>query len=98
MGGFKVGDVVQLKSGGQKMTVRETVPPEPGDADADVEQAKSQPAATVRCQWIAGGRLCDACFPSEMLKKGDDEGGPVQVVYVDVERLPARGEDVAAKE
>ena len=92
---FKVGDVVQLKCGGQQMVVREILPAEAEDTEVAVKQAKPQPAGTVRCQWNAGGRPYDVCYPPEMLRRGD-EGGPVEVQYVDVMRLPAR--DVGAEE
>ncbi|MHA6913766.1 YodC family protein [Ralstonia pseudosolanacearum] len=56
---FKVGDIVQLKSGGPVMTVRST-------------PAASQPGYW--CQWFAGKKLEIGNFPFESLEaaqKGD---------------------------
>jgi uncharacterized protein YodC (DUF2158 family) len=51
---FRPGDVVQLRSGGPRMTVE-------GLADCIGE------AASIECQWFAGAKLCYGCFAAESL-------------------------------
>jgi uncharacterized protein YodC (DUF2158 family) len=56
MDDFKVGDIVQLKSGGPKMTVQ----------DADQE------GTGIWCQWFAGSKLERGHFPKDSVIKIDD--------------------------
>ena len=51
-GGFNIGDIVQLKSGGPKMTVGEN--PNPGRRQ-------------IYCQWFAGSKLEQGYFAKETL-------------------------------
>jgi uncharacterized protein YodC (DUF2158 family) len=50
---FKIGDIVQLKSGGPEMTVQ-TLPDPPGKS--------------YKCQWFAGKKLESGYFPLDSLK------------------------------
>lgn len=50
---FKVGDIVQLKSGGPEMTVKAVPPPH---------------SELYTCQWFAGKKLESGTFPSDSLK------------------------------
>lgn len=50
---FKVGDIVQLRSGGPEMTVR-TIPTATNDH--------------YNCQWFAGKKLEHGSFPEDSLK------------------------------
>ncbi|HDR9805838.1 TPA: YodC family protein [Burkholderia cenocepacia] len=50
---FKVGDIVQLKSGGPEMTVK---------------SAPSPASPRYWCQWFAGKKLESGDFPEESLK------------------------------
>ncbi|WP_408398329.1 YodC family protein [Paraburkholderia nemoris] len=50
---FKIGDSVQLKSGGPEMTVK-SVP--------------EGPVKSYRCQWFAGKKLDEGVFPPDSLK------------------------------
>lgn len=57
---FKKGEIVQLKSGGPKMTVDTT------DAGGSMNK--------IRCQWFAGNKLEDGYFNADSLKKiSEDE-------------------------
>ena len=53
MSSIKPGDVVQLLSGGPKMTVR---------------LVGGSKFVTISCQWFAGSKLEEGHFPSESLK------------------------------
>jgi len=54
--GFKIGDVVRLKSGGPKMTVEEV------DDSAD----------TVHCKWFVGGeKLKYGSFPVDSVERAE---------------------------
>ncbi len=55
---FKVGDLVQLKSGGPIMTVRDT------DALS---------GTGISCQWFAGAKLEQGRFPKESILKIQEE-------------------------
>ena len=59
---FKVREVVQLKSGGPKMTVSTVLERTLG---SDIEK--------VRGQWFGGRKLEDGVFPVVSLKAADDE-------------------------
>ena len=52
-GAFKSGDIVELKSGGPKMTVKER-------SDGDNEYL---------CQWFGGKKLEEGWFHSDSLKR-----------------------------
>jgi len=54
---YVVGDIVQLKSGGPRMTVEEN----------------SSTTTYVVCQWFAGNKLERGTFQPESLKKVQDE-------------------------
>jgi len=53
---FKVGMIVQLKSGGPKMTVAETETDSPAMIDK------------IKCQWFSGSKLEEGWFPPKSLK------------------------------
>lgn len=57
MASFKVGDIVQLKSGGPQMTV----------ADANLATGE------VQCKWFTGGKLNVGYFPPEALERGEEQ-------------------------
>jgi uncharacterized protein YodC (DUF2158 family) len=50
---FKIGDIVQLKSGGPEMTV---------------QSLPASNSTTYRCQWFAGKKLESGPFPEESIK------------------------------
>jgi uncharacterized protein YodC (DUF2158 family) len=54
---FKIGDIVQLKSGGPEMTVQGV----PGST-----------TSSYRCQWFAGKKLESGTFQEESLKTVPD--------------------------
>ena len=54
---FKVGDIVQLKSGGPKMTVND-----PGTVSDEIH-----------CQWFAGSKLDKGYFPKDSLVKVEED-------------------------
>ncbi len=56
---FKVGDIVQINSGGPKMTVRST--PSAGNG------------GNYDCQWFAGKKLESGRFPESSLKPVTDD-------------------------
>jgi uncharacterized protein YodC (DUF2158 family) len=60
---FKTGDVVQLKSGGPKMTVKQYT-------------ARDTGGSIVRCQWFEGGKHQEASFPGESLDAVTIDGKP----------------------
>lgn len=53
---FKVGDIVQLKSGGPEMTIQRTPEKEKGIN------------SYYTCQWFAGKKLESGNFPADSLK------------------------------
>jgi uncharacterized protein YodC (DUF2158 family) len=57
MADFKAGEVVQLVSGGPKMTVEDQ-----DDLDGEV-----------RCKWFAGAKLNSGYFQPESLRKVDSD-------------------------
>ena len=60
---FKTGDVVQLKSGGPKMTVKEYT-------------ALASGGSNVRCQWFDGSKSQKDWFPGESLDAVTIDGKP----------------------
>lgn len=62
---FKEGDVVQLKSGGPKMTVEAV--------------SGHSSKAVVTCQWFVGGIVTSDKFPPESLMKVNDEFKPPEM-------------------
>ncbi|MBJ9681534.1 MULTISPECIES: YodC family protein [Burkholderia] len=50
---FKVGDIVQLKSGGPEMTV---------------QVLPSETTTSYRCQWFAGKKLESGVFPGDSIQ------------------------------
>ena len=60
---FETGDVVQLKSGGPKMTV------DSGDALEKLALTGNK----IHCQWFAGSKLESGWFPKDSLIKVDEE-------------------------
>ncbi len=59
MAKFKVGDIVQLKSGGPKMTC------------TDVHSAYLK--GEVECKWFAGGKQQSGYFPKDALTFPEEE-------------------------
>lgn len=57
---FKTGDIVQLKSGGPKMTV---------------ENYEALNGRMVECQWFAGSKLSSGYFEEDSLKPVTEEPG-----------------------
>ena len=58
---FKIGDQVQLKSGGPVMTVAGVVEGHPG--------VMNHAEGHVRCQWFSGKKLENGTFPAESLRE-----------------------------
>ena len=58
MAQFKKGEIVQLKSGGPKMTVRDECTTREG---------------VVICQWFAGAKLEQGAFPTDSLQTPADD-------------------------
>ncbi len=56
-GDYSKGDIVQLKSGGPKMTV--------SNPEAYM--------GTVECQWFSGSKLNEGRFPPDVLKPAEEE-------------------------
>ena len=59
---FKPGDVVKLKSGGPKMTIKKIGP-------NNLENAKDDAS----CVWFEGNQLKDSRFPLETLVSAQEE-------------------------
>jgi uncharacterized protein YodC (DUF2158 family) len=51
---FKIGDIVQLKSGGPEMTV---------------QTSPEAPSKNYKCQWFAGKKLESGIFPPDSLMR-----------------------------
>ena len=68
---FKAGDVVQLKSGGPKMTVLRLIGEMGSNQDAMVDRLlkvqKSLKDGDPICQWFAGNELKSDAFKEEVL-------------------------------
>jgi uncharacterized protein YodC (DUF2158 family) len=66
---FATGEIVKLRSGGPRMTVKDVFAP---DVD-DILRRKS--SYEYRCQWFAGSKLQDGIFSEESLELCSDEAG-----------------------
>ena len=64
IGGYQVGEIVTLKSGGPEMTVREV---HISDGYGSLEEGAFTGKYT--CQWFAGKKLDSGVFPEESLLK-----------------------------
>jgi uncharacterized protein YodC (DUF2158 family) len=64
---YKTGDIVQLKSGGPKMTVKEYALPFTTDV------VKTGHLEIVICQWFAGSKHEQAGFPVDSLQTPDPD-------------------------
>ena len=53
---FEIGDLVQLKSGGPAMVVKEFIAMAPGRGD-------------YLCEWLAGSTLREESFPARLLRR-----------------------------
>jgi uncharacterized protein YodC (DUF2158 family) len=62
---FKIGEQVQLKSGGPVMTVAGVV-----QAPPNVFNSAN---GHIRCQWFSGKKLENGAFPAESLRKPVEE-------------------------
>jgi len=66
-GKFQIGSIVELKSGGPKMTV------------AGIDTRFTVPKPDVyKCQWFGGKKLEDGYFPEESLKLAEETNGNAQ--------------------
>lgn len=54
--GFAVGTIVELKSGGPHMTIKEVL-----------TNFQDEPTGSYKCQWFAGKKLEDGIFPGDSL-------------------------------
>jgi uncharacterized protein YodC (DUF2158 family) len=70
MNEFAIGDVVQLKSGGPKMTVHRII----GGSDLDVLASafKGADKGDIECKWFDNGRIESAHFKPQMLALAGD--------------------------
>jgi uncharacterized protein YodC (DUF2158 family) len=66
---FATGEIVKLRSGGPRMTVKEVFAP---DVD-DILRRKG--SYEYRCQWFAGSKLQDGIFIEEGLELCSDDAG-----------------------
>lgn len=67
---FITGDVVELKSGGPKMTVHRIVGM--GDNEILTTVFKGADRGDIECKWFDNGRIESAFFKEAMLKKVED--------------------------
>jgi len=68
---WKIGDLVQLKSGGPIMTVTSN---DPGPSLMTVGGVREQPTATVECIWFGkDDKPSERSFPSGTLKRYEGE-------------------------
>ncbi len=70
---FKIGDVVQLKSGGPRMTIKRFVGQGmdtwQGKANEQVLRIQGYKDGDLVCVWFEGNQLKDAVFPPETVQK-----------------------------
>lgn len=88
---MKAGDVVELKSGGPRMTVAGLA----GHNYTVVGVARVVPDGCALCQWFEGATLKQDRFPIETLKPSGEEPAAVPVVPVP-EVEPGPGDMMAA--
>lgn len=69
MNEFTIGDVVQLRSGGPKMTVHRII----GGSDLDILASafKGADKGDIECKWFENGRIESAHFKPQMLVIAD---------------------------
>ena len=67
---FMTGDVVQLKSGGPKMTVHKIMGPM--ESDLLAAAFKGADKGDVECKWFENGRIESAFFKPQMLVQAGD--------------------------
>ena len=63
---FITGDVVELKSGGPKMTVHKVIG---SDSEIIASVFKGADRGDIECKWFDQGRIESAYFKPDMLKK-----------------------------
>jgi len=69
--GYKIGDIVQLKSGGPKMTV--TGESGSDDVLSDIEEFSTVNKHIVYTSWFAGSKKESSQFPAEALISVNNE-------------------------
>jgi uncharacterized protein YodC (DUF2158 family) len=75
MAKFKVGDIVQLKSGGSKMTCTKIKPLHQGG---------------IECKWFEGNKLKVGYFPPDALMFPQKESPPLHEIVEAIEREERR--------
>lgn len=73
MTNFKIGDMVQLKSGGPAMTIQRIISldedPSFNQIDDYIKLIKGFKKGDVICQWFIDNKLKQSAFPAESLVK-----------------------------
>ena len=67
---FNIGDVVQLKSGGPKMTVHRII--RGGDLEMLASALKGADKGDIECKWFENGRIESSYFKPMMLVKAGE--------------------------